>query len=234
MRCAIAPSGGKQTRLVNVSGVRGRVLRTLIKCSQRRDHFSFAQRANTVGSANHPAAARQSPDQARGEGSLPVRHSLSLGSVSFRAFGDVGSSRPAVPRSPLPSQIKGENTPLASRTPSRRAGIRLRPTRPQLPRLDKAMSDRQRALPVRDPRPLMLKRIRHLPDQAHPMSGTPRSPSQRPSHAAFLGWRARTFAGRVSLSEPFFAFVTGTDFVYSSKLGQIVAKPQWMQSGFWE
>jgi hypothetical protein len=32
-------------------------------------------------------------------------------------------------RSPEPSQIKGENTPLASRTPSRRAGTRALPVR---------------------------------------------------------------------------------------------------------
>ena len=57
--------GGEQTCLVNVSSLRGRVLRTLIKCSQGRDHFSFAQRANPVGSANHPAAAGRGPSDVR-------------------------------------------------------------------------------------------------------------------------------------------------------------------------
>jgi hypothetical protein len=190
MLCAIAHrlEGSKQ-RLVNVSGLRGRVLRALIRCSQRRDHFSFAQRANPVRSANHPAAAGPSAGRDR---VLAVRRS-----PKPRAFPDQGRKYTA-----------GFENAFAARGDARP--------------------------PCQVSSTVILTRIRQLPDEAHPTSGTSRSPSQSPSHAAFLGWRARIFPGRVSLSEPFFAFVAGTGFVYSAKLGQMVARPQWMQSGFCE
>lgn len=51
--------------------------------------------------------------------------------------------------------------------------------------------------------------------------------------AAFLGRRP---AGeeRGLASEVFFAFTSVDGFANSPKLGQIVAKPQLAQSGFWE
>src|ERR1700733_5415687 len=66
---------------------------------------------------------------------------------------------PDCSRSPEPSPIKRENTPLASRTPSRRAGIQLRRAQQQMAVRPQATSDRQRALPVRVPRPLKLTRM---------------------------------------------------------------------------
>ena len=52
-------------------------------------------------------------------------------------------------RSPEHSLIKGENTPSASITLSRRAGIQLRRAQQQMAVRPQATSDRQRALPVR-------------------------------------------------------------------------------------
>ena len=60
-------------------------------------------------------------------------------------------SRPRDPPfpKPRPSLIKGGNTSLAPRTPSRRAGIQLRRAQPQMAVRPQATSDRQRVLPVR-------------------------------------------------------------------------------------
>jgi len=78
--------------------------------------------------------------------------------VATLLTGEGSRPRPAAAdcvRSPEPCLNKGENTPLASKTPSRRAGIQLRRTQPQMAVRPQATSDRQRALPVRVPRPLM-------------------------------------------------------------------------------
>src|ERR1700733_15929059 len=68
---------------------------------------------------------------------------------------NAGRDRVLVPRprdrsrSPRPCLItKNENTPLASRTPSRRVGIQLRRAQQQMAVKPHATSDRQRALPV--------------------------------------------------------------------------------------
>jgi hypothetical protein len=50
-------------------------------------------------------------------------------------------------------------------------------------------------------------------------------------HAAFLGRRAGT-EERSLVAEAFLVFTSVGGFTYSSKLGQMVAKPQWTQSGF--
>jgi hypothetical protein len=55
-----------------------------------------------------------------------------------------------------------------------------------------------------------------------------------PSYAAFLGWRERADSGRTPASAAFLIFGAAAGFVNSPKLGQIVARPQWTQSGFWE
>jgi hypothetical protein len=68
-------------------------------------------------------------------------------------------------RSPQPSLIKDENAPLASGTPSRRAGIQLRRAQQQM-----AVSHRLRRTgsapsPSGAPRPLMLMRMPASPDR---------------------------------------------------------------------
>jgi tetratricopeptide (TPR) repeat protein len=69
-----------------------------------------------------------------------------LNAVLLGVDGETGSPRSAIEAARLPSR-KPKLHPTAYPV-SRRAGIRLRYPRPQLPCLDKAMSDRQRALPV--------------------------------------------------------------------------------------
>ena len=52
------------------------------------------------------------------------------------------------------------------------------------------------------------------------------------NHAAFL---VRLAAGdeRCVAAEVFLDFTSVSGFTNSSKLGQMVARPQWIQSGFW-
>ena len=58
-------------------------------------------------------------------------------------------------------------------------------------------------------------------------------PSGKPNHAAFLDRRVASEERRLA-SDVFFAFTSVSGFTNSSKLGQMVARPQWAQSGFWE
>jgi hypothetical protein len=88
-------------------------------------------------------------------------------SIQICAFLASGSCRqpPDRSRSPQPTLIKDENAPLASGTPSRRAGIQLRRAQQQMAVRPQATSDRLRALPVRVAWPLMHGR---LPDASPP------------------------------------------------------------------
>jgi hypothetical protein len=119
-----------------------------------------------VHSVKRPSGLQSSPKPGSGElgrlGSCPINRAAFVRQL------------PDCSRSPEPSPIKRENTLLASRTPSRRAGIQLRRAQQQMAVRPQATSDKLRALPVRVPRPLKLTRMGSCLTAAGPSAGRDR------------------------------------------------------------